>query len=71
VKLLIIEARTVTAARAAMSRDAPDVTIIDINLPNGSGLELTREFIADVSDNTTWRARPSVSQKRLTNQFSR
>ncbi|MFA5958052.1 response regulator [Hyphomicrobium sp.] len=48
--IIIVEARTVTAARAAISRDAPDVTIIDINLPDGSGLELTREFIAHDPD---------------------
>jgi len=42
----MIEARTAAAARLALKNDAPDVSVIDINLPDGSGLELTREFIA-------------------------
>jgi len=41
----MIEARTASAAREAMSEHAPDVAVVDINLPDGSGLELTREFI--------------------------
>jgi DNA-binding NarL/FixJ family response regulator len=44
--MAILEARTAADARSAMIRETPDVTIIDINLPDGSGLELTREFIA-------------------------
>jgi two-component system, NarL family, invasion response regulator UvrY len=44
--MTIFEARTAAEARDRMVREAPDVTIIDINLPDGSGLELTREFIA-------------------------
>lgn len=46
----IIEARTAADARVAVVRDEPDVTIIDINLPDGSGLELTREFVARHGD---------------------
>ncbi|RUO98508.1 response regulator transcription factor [Hyphomicrobium sp.] len=46
----IEEARTAADARLALTRDAPDVTIIDINLPDGSGLELTREFVANYPD---------------------
>jgi DNA-binding NarL/FixJ family response regulator len=42
----MIEARTASAARTALMLEAPDVSVIDINLPDGSGLELTREFIA-------------------------
>ncbi|HVZ05791.1 response regulator transcription factor [Hyphomicrobium sp.] len=46
----MIEARTAAAARIAMKEEVPDVTVVDINLPDGSGLELTREFIAQDSD---------------------
>lgn len=44
--IAIVEARTAAEARIAMKHEEPDVTIIDINLPDGSGLELTREFVA-------------------------
>jgi two-component system, NarL family, invasion response regulator UvrY len=44
--MAIAEAWTAAEARVAVVQEAPDVTIIDINLPDGSGLELTREFIA-------------------------
>ncbi|MGO4685832.1 response regulator transcription factor [Hyphomicrobium sp. 2TAF46] len=43
----MIEARTASAARIAMKDEAPDVTVIDINLPDGSGLDLTREFVTN------------------------
>lgn len=42
----MIEARTAAAGRAALREELPDVSVIDINLPDGSGLELTREFIS-------------------------
>lgn len=44
--MAIAEAWTAAEARIAVVREAPDVAIIDINLPDGSGLELTREFIS-------------------------
>ncbi|HML29955.1 MAG TPA: response regulator transcription factor [Hyphomicrobium sp.] len=44
--MAIADARTAAEARVAVVRESPDVTIIDINLPDGSGLELTREFVA-------------------------
>lgn len=43
----MIEVRTASAAREAMKHHRPDVSVIDINLPDGSGLELTKEFIRD------------------------
>jgi len=46
----MFEARTASAARVALKNETPDVSIIDINLPDGSGLELTREFIAHDQD---------------------
>jgi two-component system, NarL family, invasion response regulator UvrY len=42
----IMEARTAAEARSAILREPPDVMIVDINLPDGSGLELTRELVA-------------------------
>ena len=46
----MIEARTASAARAALREEIPDVSVIDINLPDASGLELTREFVAQDPD---------------------
>ena len=46
----MIEVRTVLEAREAMRDHAPDVTVVDINLPDGSGLELTREFMKQYPD---------------------
>jgi two-component system, NarL family, invasion response regulator UvrY len=45
--VMMIEVRTASAAREAMKHHRPDVSVIDINLPDGSGLELTKEFIRD------------------------
>lgn len=42
----MVEARSAAAAREALQREAPDVSVIDINLPDGSGLELTRDIVA-------------------------
>ena len=44
--VVLLEALTVTAARSAVERETPDVIIIDIKLPDGSGLELTREIVS-------------------------
>ena len=43
----IIEAGSLTAARSALSRGAVDVVILDVRLPDGSGLELARELMQD------------------------
>lgn len=50
VDVLISEARTAAEARNRSGADRPDVVIVDINLPDGSGLDLTREFIANDPD---------------------
>lgn len=47
VDVSISEARTAAEARKRSGVDRPDVVIVDINLPDGSGLDLTREFIAN------------------------
>ncbi|MEQ1671173.1 MAG: response regulator, partial [Hyphomicrobium sp.] len=39
----VIEARSLAAARAVLETETPDVIVLDINLPDGSGLDLTRE----------------------------
>ncbi|MBS0232143.1 MAG: response regulator transcription factor [Proteobacteria bacterium] len=41
----MVEVRTAADARAAMKEHSPDIAVVDINLPDGSGLELTREFV--------------------------
>lgn len=41
----LIEARSIAAAREALAADTPDVVVADINLPDGSGLELTRDIL--------------------------
>jgi DNA-binding NarL/FixJ family response regulator len=41
-----ISARTVEEGRRAQYAEQPDVTVIDINLPDGSGLDLARELSA-------------------------
>lgn len=42
----MLDAPTAAAGREAVSRDQPDVIIIDTDLPDGSGLDLMREFLA-------------------------
>ena len=39
-----LEAGTVFAARAALEADKPPAVLLDIHLPDGSGLELLREI---------------------------
>jgi DNA-binding NarL/FixJ family response regulator len=43
--VLVIEARTAAAGRALFVSEVPDVIVADINLPDGSGLDLTRDLI--------------------------
>ncbi len=42
--LAITEAHTIAAARKAIEDQQPHIVILDINLPDGSGLALLREF---------------------------
>jgi two-component system response regulator HydG len=39
-------ATTLAEARSALTRFIPDVVLVDLNLPDGSGLELTRKLKA-------------------------
>jgi DNA-binding NarL/FixJ family response regulator len=41
----IFLAPTLAEARKALNKYLPDVTVVDINLPDGSGLEFVRELI--------------------------
>lgn len=42
----VTDARTGAAGVAAYAASRPDVAVIDINLPDGSGFEVTRELLA-------------------------
>ncbi|MBS0232069.1 MAG: response regulator transcription factor [Proteobacteria bacterium] len=44
--LEITEAHTVAAAKTAIEQDKPHIVVLDINLPDGSGLALVREVCA-------------------------
>jgi two-component system, NarL family, invasion response regulator UvrY len=46
--LTVIEAHTLAAARKAIEVDRPHIVILDINLPDGSGLSLVRDVCAGV-----------------------
>jgi DNA-binding response OmpR family regulator len=43
----VTEASTATEARAALSESKPQVVVLDLGLPDESGLDLLREVIAD------------------------
>ncbi len=42
----LFEASSVKSGREVFARHKPDVTVVDINLPDGSGLDLSREIVA-------------------------
>ncbi|MEQ1654018.1 MAG: response regulator transcription factor [Hyphomicrobium sp.] len=44
--VILMEARSLAAARAMMAAEKADVIVVDINLPDGSGLDLTREIVS-------------------------
>ncbi|MEQ1577937.1 MAG: response regulator transcription factor [Hyphomicrobium sp.] len=46
----LFDAPSLRAGRECFARHKPDVTVVDINLPDGSGLDLSREIVA--SDRT-------------------
>jgi two-component system, NtrC family, response regulator AtoC len=43
---LVSSARTVREASEVFHRDPPTVAVVDIGLPDGSGLDLVEEFVA-------------------------
>jgi two-component system OmpR family response regulator len=42
--LRLVEAGTLDAARAALARQPADIILLDVRLPDGSGLDLAREL---------------------------
>lgn len=42
----VTEAPSLGAARAALARGSPDIVLLDVRLPDGSGLDLARELAA-------------------------
>jgi DNA-binding NarL/FixJ family response regulator len=46
---ILIEASTLAGARKELAAHRPDVIVVDVNLPDGSGLDFVRE-VASVSD---------------------
>lgn len=48
--LRITEAASVSAAASLFRGDRPDVVLLDLNLPHGSGLELLRRLVAEDED---------------------
>ncbi len=45
-RIVLTEATTIAAARSAVLNGSPTVAIVDVNLPDGSGLEFARELLA-------------------------
>lgn len=43
-------ASTMAEARQLLSKDPPDVCVVDITLPDGSGIELTKELVQQYPD---------------------
>ena len=41
---IVAEADSVAAARTAVVRERPDAVLLDVHLPDGSGIELAREL---------------------------
>jgi DNA-binding response OmpR family regulator len=42
--LVLVEAETLDAARRALADDPADIVLLDVRLPDGSGLDLAREL---------------------------
>ena len=42
----LVETTTISEARSALARERVDVALLDVRLPDGSGLDLAREIVA-------------------------
>lgn len=49
---IIAEAGSVTEARGKLTQLNPDITILDLNLPDGSGIELLKEIKTGTNSHT-------------------
>ena len=58
--MVMLEARNATAAQEVYALEQPDVTVIDINLPDISGFELARRLLVRDPE----RAHPDVQHER-------
>lgn len=41
---IVGEAGSITEAKSKLNQSSPDITILDLNLPDGSGIELLKEI---------------------------
>jgi DNA-binding NtrC family response regulator len=48
--ILILEAPDLRSARYSIEKDLPDLILLDVNLPDGSGIDLLKEIVSGRSD---------------------
>lgn len=53
-KHIVVEADRVAAARATLSEVVPDLIVVDMELPDGSGFDVIEQVRADVRFNATY-----------------